>query len=341
MFSIFVTVISILDHIQYLIMRHDCVVVPGLGAFVAQNEAAYRAADGRWMPPARVVGFNAGVGHDDGILCAGVARREGISYEAAKTVVANDVALLRQRMGMTGSVMLPRLGSFNVHDGIITFEPCGSEAVAGAMYMGLRPAGQASESVSEPTGILDVPFTTQRRTRSWIKIAASAAVLLGLGLTLSTPIAVDRSAMQYASVASIATPAAIDDAAATAAEEVRTLYCIIPNPADGKSSVLAKADKPSVVKDARAAAVKSGANDKKSLVDKVQDGYHYLIVASCESLQRAERFVAEHPGQGLRILPSEGRYRVYKNRSTSRDNAMAQRESVIATYPGAWVYSCE
>jgi hypothetical protein len=60
---------SITRHIEYLVSRHDCVVVPGWGAFIAQYEPArIDAESGLIVPPSRAISFNQSVMHNDGLL---------------------------------------------------------------------------------------------------------------------------------------------------------------------------------------------------------------------------------------------------------------------------------
>ena len=46
-------------HIEILLLENDCIIVPGLGGFVAYySEAYYEEAENIYLPPYRTVGFN-------------------------------------------------------------------------------------------------------------------------------------------------------------------------------------------------------------------------------------------------------------------------------------------
>ena len=75
--------ISIVEHIEYLIARHDCVVVPGWGAFIAQYEASSVSALGRWQNPGRQISFNSALSYNDGLLASSIMQREQCAYEIA------------------------------------------------------------------------------------------------------------------------------------------------------------------------------------------------------------------------------------------------------------------
>ena len=85
--------ITICEHIEYLLRNHDCVIVPGWGAFIAQYQPASFTEDGQMLPPSRLIGFNASISHQDGLLASSVMRREKISYDAAsnKNIITNKI----------------------------------------------------------------------------------------------------------------------------------------------------------------------------------------------------------------------------------------------------------
>lgn len=67
---------SIIEHIEYLMTRHDCVTVPGWGAFIANYSIAeYDAVHEVFTRPCRTIGFNASVSHNDGLLVQSHAPR--------------------------------------------------------------------------------------------------------------------------------------------------------------------------------------------------------------------------------------------------------------------------
>lgn len=313
--------ISINEHIRFLLTCHDCVVVPGLGAFIAQSEPArFDGQTGIFMPPTRSLGFNPRVSYDDGLLAASVVRREGVSYETARTLIANDVAMLRSRLDSSGMAILPRLGRLDRTGGALLFEPDVDASVASSRYLGLAPlrldavpaAAVAAEESAER--VMPVDFASRRRLR-WVRVAASVAVLLGLGFALSTPVLVDRSELEYAAVS---TPKVIRPAAPVritpVAEGSRSLFCAIPDSATATAQVS---------------------------IDKLpeKDYTHYLIVASCKTRRRAERYVSTHPADRLRVLDGEGRYRVYIQASDSEEDLQPSRRALADRYPGIWIYS--
>ena len=75
-----------------LIAQHNCVIIPGLGAFLAHNvPASYNAEDGIFMPPHRKLGFNPQVRIDDALLLSEYIDEQQLSYDEAAKRMRNDV----------------------------------------------------------------------------------------------------------------------------------------------------------------------------------------------------------------------------------------------------------
>ena len=330
---------TLIDHIQYLITRHDCVVVAGLGAFVAQNMPARVSADGlRLLPPGRMLVFNNVISHDDGLLSGSVARREGISYEQAREEIAQSVELLRRRIQSEGFVDLPRIGRLEPTDGAaIAFTPAASDSIVDMMYRGLPSVDISYVSEQQPAAelqLLEVDVTSGRRSfasrlKSVGRYAAIVALILAAGATLTTPVLVDDSNVDRASLSlPRVTPArkVVIPASAPRYEQ----------PAAAKeqkeSSAAAEQEQEPVV--VPVASLK-GVNPEK-------DYEYYIIVASCASASEAQRFISQKKAEDqLRVLPSDGRYRVYAAVSNDFDAAFAFKSTdkdFVKRYPSAWVY---
>ena len=140
-------------HIEYLLLRHDCVVVPGLGAFINVRLAAhYDAATRRWMPPTREVRFNGALSHDDGLLANSLARKNSLLFADGRDLLARETSRLRTALADDGEVSLGHLGILSQSEGIIAFQPH-RRADRTASTLGYLPAYDypASGSASRPS----------------------------------------------------------------------------------------------------------------------------------------------------------------------------------------------
>ncbi len=132
---------SIAAHVEYLLRKHDCVVLPGLGALLCNYVPAHFDESNPLSinPPGRALAFNSMLVDSDGMLAWSVARREGISFEAASKKVADEITMLRRQLLAEGEIVFGRLGVFVTEGtGEVMFYPASLPSVNGAFY-GLQP----------------------------------------------------------------------------------------------------------------------------------------------------------------------------------------------------------
>ncbi|ASB50090.1 HU domain-containing protein [Alkalitalea saponilacus] len=102
----------IIQHISSLLHNHDCVIVPGLGGFVANHRASVIKEDKNlFLPPAKEIGFNRSLIHNDGLLANCISRSEGISFEEALFAIEDFVALVRAEIVIGKNIDLSDIGS--------------------------------------------------------------------------------------------------------------------------------------------------------------------------------------------------------------------------------------
>lgn len=337
--------ISITRHIQYLILKHDCVVVPGFGAFVSRFSGASISPDGsRIQPPSREISFNSLLTHDDGLLIGSVTRREGVSYECARSRVEQEVELIQRRIRHEGIISLPRIGSFSMTDhGALEFTPDSENCMSQLPYLGFEPLSVTPLNVvsaqKDAPVILEVDTSpapvAQMRSRRFnlLRYAASAALLIGACLTFLTPLkapegislaslrpSMERVALQSATAVEspIASPARYAG---------RVIVLTQPDPAEATAPVPSKKE-----------SIADEANHTDSLPR------YYVVVASTTSAKEARRYVKKHSTakRPLQILIADGRYRVYAASGNDFNAMSAYRKAdpaFAAANPNAWVYT--
>lgn len=327
--------IDLNEHIKYLLCHHDCVVVPSLGAFLAHRKSAeLKASTGEYMPPVRHVSFNSAIAADDGVLTWSVSRREGISYRMAAAEVSAAVESISSIIEACGYIDIDRVGRLERQSsGSLEFLPDASSPVSNAALSLLPVLSLAPVAEQTTPAEVEISETAGARRRNPIvrfgRYAASVAALIALGFALSTPIAYDSNNAMPAQ-ASLALPAVRKAAPAP----------IVVTPAP-------KA-KP---QGAPAAPVVTKAEPKQPDVVMVKDlkvanpeeAYKcYVIVASCASRREANRYIRNKKGaDSMRVIESDGRYRVYIAASNDYDAAFRFKstdKAVTAAHPNAWVY---
>lgn len=202
-------------HIEYLLTRHDCVIVPGLGAFIATEHEANLDFDSKVIRPRRrEISFNSSVVTDDGLLSHSIARREGLTYEDARRLVATLTERLTADLANEGEVSLGMTGRLVMDsEGLISFQPRRSAVLSDIMpevRLEEKTAiavevPETAASMEEEDGMRTIRVRADRYVFTISKRAVHAAAMLvtilTVGLSLLVPINHDNE--QKASVISI------------------------------------------------------------------------------------------------------------------------------------------
>lgn len=210
-------------HIEYLLTRHDCVIVPGIGALIAtEAESSIDFSTGVITPRRREISFNGSVVTDDGLLTHSIARSERLSYEEAHRFVTRHIERMKADLASEGEVSLGMVGRLlRDEEGLIRFEPRYGKALDDiftaiaimaqereeepetTVEISKTPSAGASETEEDGTRIIRVApdryvFTISKRA---VHAAAMLITILTVGLSLLIPINHDME--QKASVISI------------------------------------------------------------------------------------------------------------------------------------------
>lgn len=306
------------SHIAYLLRHHDCVVMPGIGAFVAvSREAEFSTEENLAIPPRREIMFNGAITTDDGLLNWSFSRHYGTNYEQAASIATSQIAEAGRRLRIDGVLQISRVGILTrSRDGRITFTPESARTLPSLPQLRLKHFEQT------PLIALHIEHRSQERSVAVVKVpfrkrmlaaAASAALLLGLGFTISTPISVETA--HTASIASVqfSTPEQIPAIAPLPAPE--GLRLCISMPAEGP---MTRPEPPAAETPARYA----------------------LVVASLPSRALAEEFIRSSGDQRLKILDKDGKFRIYITDGTTQSE-VSEKAAAIAdlhqAYPDAWM----
>lgn len=340
---------SVAAHMEYLLREHNCVVLPGLGAFICNYEPAHFDADNcnRLCPPGRRLAFNELIDNNDGLVASSISRRHGISFDAACRVISDEVGRIRRTLSDAGSLRFGRLGTLTVTgSGHLAFEPAQYSGINGYMF-GLQPIRLQPVAHETPTTLLSVPSVPtsaplrvkeHHRRRISVRtvamsVAASLAVLLTVGMLLVPPIRTSQPT-QTASIAPVPTE--------THAIEPTVVSIPMPKEMPAKVVPVADARQTATVSDAPIAMPAPVAavqpSDKPAAQPKPRfnaDDAFCVIVASFPTRSQAESFVAAHSGKQLGILEKDAKFRVYGATGTTYNMANTQKQ--LTGQKDAWV----
>lgn len=242
-------------HIEILLLANDCVIVPGLGGFMAHHvEARYDTSDNLFLPPLRTLGFNPQLKLNDSLLAQSYIEAYDISYPEAVRRIGEEVEELKQHLYNNGSYELNDIGILSVNEeNNIVFDPCESGILSPALY-GLssfeikaldhtneidKPLNEqvsavdseaASDTYENQTQSFDVTATentydddsTIKIKVAWIRNAVAMAAAFVAFLFITTPISNSNSKYVIGSVSGKAVLNAIHDVRGNAPVAITT-----------------------------------------------------------------------------------------------------------------------
>lgn len=192
------------EHICALLDANDCVVVPGVGAFLV-NDVPARIPSGdeqTFAPPSRQLVFNGALRTDDGLLTARLMQETGMGFEEARTALQTLVGQLQLTLSTDGAARLEGIGRLRQDmAGNVTFEPSpvtfrSSPMLYGLTELTVRDVADLERLSAEPVTIAPKPGKVITRTehtidihvgRRTLRYVASVAAVLLLTLVFALP----------------------------------------------------------------------------------------------------------------------------------------------------------
>ena len=179
---------NISSHIQDLLYRYECVVLPGFGAFLSQKQSAYIDENSQeFFPPNKVISFNRQLIKNDGLLANYIAEVEAVKYHTANNMIQEFVYDLENSLQNDAKAELANIGKFYLDaEDKLQFEPVSeinflTQSFGLASYP-VTPVQREVykkqvEELEEKTPLL---FTPERRKSSFLKYAAIGIIALGI-----------------------------------------------------------------------------------------------------------------------------------------------------------------
>lgn len=355
-------------HIEVLLLENDCVIVPGLGGFIAHNKAAeFKDSANVFCPPVRTIGFNPQLIINDGLLAQSYMQAYDTDFPDASRKIESVVSQIKDSLYKNGQAELENIGTlYYTMAGVYGFEPYQNAFFSPSLYglgsFSISPLSElkpVKETAVEPRIMIEtVPSCEEDRKekakqRHIIKRMAEHAVGIAaaviLFFVLSVP--VENTYLDNSSYASLGAETMLDairskSMATTSLEtkdikqnnatnrrnNVNTLRPVAVKSvkvekAEPKASKEVKAS-PTVAKKevVKTKAVKAETNGTKEVQksNSVQNKGLFVIVASLQTMQDAEKELAKFKKQGYEeatILTSDNRYRIALYRYTDKAKA--------------------
>lgn len=214
-------------HIEVLLLENDCVIVPGLGGFIAHNKAAeFKDSANVFCPPVRTIGFNPQLIINDGLLAQSYMQAYDTDFPDASRKIESVVSQIKDSLYKNGQAELENIGTlYYTMAGVYGFEPYQNAFFSPSLYglgsFSISPLSElkpVKETIVEPRVMIEtVPSSdeerkTKAKQRHIIKRMAEHAVGIAaaviLFFVLSVP--VENTYLDNSSYASLGAETMLD-----------------------------------------------------------------------------------------------------------------------------------
>lgn len=104
--------IELARHIEALLLKHNCVIVPHLGGFVTHYvPARHLSSENLYLPPHRSVGFNPQLTINDGLLVQSYMQAYDTNYPETLRLIENATSMLKKELQESGEFKLNGIGT--------------------------------------------------------------------------------------------------------------------------------------------------------------------------------------------------------------------------------------
>ena len=356
--------IELAKHIEVLLLENDCVIVPGLGGFIAHDRSCvYNEDTGEFCPPARTIGFNPQLVMNDGLLVQSYMQAYNTDFPDATRKIEKLVQKQKEDIYRYGHIYLNNVGTLYYNmNGVYEFEPEANGFFTPSLYglQGFTFPKLSPENVPQEKPLVEYAMprtikTSTRRSsfhyRRWSKNIVAIAAAILLFFLFSIP--VENTYLDDAEYASLGSTGLFD--AIKNHSMASSIITVSPSvqQQEKKQKTVKKQSvknnintlKPVAVKIEKVAAAPSAkpaahvVKDVKQPVEKKTPAANkepqkattkagiYIIVASLATNSDAMQVVKQMQQKGYKeaqILESDGRFRVAINRYTNQTDAYKQ-----------------
>ena len=333
---------NLVKNISRLIAQHNCVIMPGVGAFLAHRVPAYYSAKEKiFMPPHRSLAFNPQVTVDDALLLSEYMSDGTLSYEEANERLNSDIEAMRLKLADSGILYFGDLGTFNMDiDGKISFTP-NENSIDDPYNYGFEPLAIAPLKELKKKDIV----IKRSNIGKYISAVAAAIVAVFVLIPLGSSIFNNDTQLSVAGFAPVEksarpmTVAPMDEAVCEIAPVEETVTAHIFTTADVAPVVEAtlQAD---IQAPATEVAVEETVNGVQEIAKEISKQYS-IIVASTPNPDKAQLAITELSRKmqaDYKVVQGDRRFRIAIESYETEADANAALERIQATFSDAWVY---
>lgn len=335
---------NLVKYISHLVARHDCVIIPGTGAFLAIEESArYNAKEGIFMPPYRTMHFNPNVKVDDALLLSEYIDNEQLAYEEANRKMNRDIESLHNALKLNSEVRFGELGTFYMNiNGGITFK-VDVNGIEDPANFGFEPLAVPMLRDCE-----EKKFVIKRKDIGKFVAAAAAVILTFIFVTPMSDSAfkqnMQASVTGFASSEQISMMQQLGAIAPQKADATIENCEISPIDANGniimtqESAAEAQTQKPNVATITAGPAIEAAKQEIAANTESKK--VFHIIVASSPNENNAKLAIEELSAKkeaAYSVVKGGGRHRISIGEYSTNKEAANALQEIKSTFPDAWV----
>jgi len=184
------------QYISQLLYRHQCVTVPGFGAFLTEIQSAHmHEKTNSFYPPKKLISFNSHLKSNDGLLANHISKLEKTNYESAVASIESEVVIWKSILQVNEKFTLKNIGELYLNaEKNIVFTPSEninylteSFGLNSFVSPSIKRDNEKVEFISEitkekePITLILPKENEQKRSRSYLRYAA--IIILGLSIS--------------------------------------------------------------------------------------------------------------------------------------------------------------
>jgi hypothetical protein len=182
---------NIEHYIAQLLYRHQCVTVPGFGAFLTEIQSAhFEENTNSFFPPKKVISFNANIKNNDGLLANHIAQVKKLNYETVIDSVNQEVTVWKKNLHNFQPLTLKNIGNlYQNSEGNLVFEAT-NEVNFYAHSFGLSPfiapaikREVLAHQIEKLTDEKVIALEPENKSKSVNYLKYAAVFFLSMGLT--------------------------------------------------------------------------------------------------------------------------------------------------------------
>ena len=325
---------NLVKNISRLIAQHNCVIIPGVGAFLAHRvPACYNAKERVFMPPHRSLVFNPQVTVDDALLLSEYMDDGTMSYEEAGECLANDIETMRQKLSSTGILCFGDLGTFNMDiEGKISFT-ANENSIDDPYNYGFEPLAIAPLRELQQKDIV----IKRSNIGKYISAIAAAIVVIFVLIPLGSSIYNRDTQLSVAGFTPVEKSARTVTVVAPASESVCE---IAPVEETVTAHIFTTPEIPvPAIEEAKLEPIVPAVEENVEIAEEISKKYS-IIVASTPNSDKAQLAITELSRKmqaDYQVVQGDRRFRIAIESYSNEADANAALERIQATFSDAWI----